>query len=285
MIEKFKGIIVKLSDFKEADKLATIFSLEYGVLTAKFAGVKKDKAKFKAVAQPFAFADFVVAEKGSSLTITQADIIDDFPKILQNYNKTICAYIVLDMVRSIIPAQKPENDLFLLTLTALKNIEKENEYVAIIQYILNFFKFSGLQLDFVEKDIVYLDTLSGNFSPTRQENSLLIDKKVYATLKEINKHMEHVAPKSENEDKLLKNKENLKENSLSDEEENSLKVTSLKLQNKDNLPAQNNNNKENLIAPNEKENFNPNTLKQAVRLLHNVIYLKFGADIKSFEFI
>ena len=60
---KDKGIIIKLTDYLEADKLASVFSLQQGIITAKFAGVKKEKAKFKAVAQPFCFADFDLAEK------------------------------------------------------------------------------------------------------------------------------------------------------------------------------------------------------------------------------
>ncbi len=224
MIEKFKGIILTVADYKDADKLATIFSLEHGVLNAKFSGVKKEKAKYKAVAQPFVLANFVVAEKGRSLTVTQADIIDSFPNILKNYSKTICAYLVLDMVRSILPVQKPEQDLFLLTLNALKNVETQNEYVATIQYILNFLKFSGLQLDFYETDHAYLDINTGNITPEKVENALLIDKKVYSILKSVDG-----------------------------------------LQNA--------------------ETSNLNLLKQAVRLLHNVVYLKFGVDVKSFSFI
>lgn len=228
VIEKFKGIILKLSDYKDADKLATIFSLEEGLLVAKFSGVKKDKAKFKAVAQPFVFGSFVVAQKGKTLTITQADMIDAFTGILSNYNKTICAYIVLDIVRSTMPAQKPEQDLFLLTLNCLKEIEQQNEFFALAQYILNYMKFSGVQLNVPEADYAFLDLLSGNFVSVRQENSLAIDKKVYSTLKQINSATQNSAAAN---------------------------------------PPQ------------------PEVLKQTLRLLNKVIYLKFGTEIKSFQFI
>ena len=60
MDEKVKGIIVKLTDYQDADKLASIFTFEQGLITAKFNGVKKDKAKYKSVAQPFVFAEFVI---------------------------------------------------------------------------------------------------------------------------------------------------------------------------------------------------------------------------------
>lgn len=223
MDDKVKGIVVKLIDYKDADKLASIFTLEQGLITAKFNGVKKDKAKLKAVAQPFVFGEFVIASKGNTKTITSADLLDNFPKILTDYYKTICGYIVLDIIKSILPNQKKEEDVFLLTLSALKNIETNNEFVATIDYILKFISFSGMELQFPEEDYVYFDKQTAEFTKQRGINSQQLDKKVYATLKAINK---------------------------GEEVEN-----------------------------------NPTVLKQNLRLLHNVIFIKFGEDIKSFEFV
>ena len=223
MDDKVKGIIVKLIDYKDADKLASIFTLEQGLITAKFIGVKKDKAKFKAIAQPFVFADFVLTSKGNAKTVTSADLIDNFFNILTDYNKTICGYILLDMIKSILPSEKKEEDIFLLTLSALKNIENDNEFVATIDYILKFISFSGMELQFPDVDYVYFNKETAEFSTNRDINSQQIDKKVYTLLKNINRG--------------------------------------------------------------EKVDANPTTLKQALRLLHNVIFIKFGEDIKSFEFI
>lgn len=221
--EKVKGIIVKLIDYKDADKLASIFTLEQGVITAKFTGVKKDKAKFKSVAQPFTFAEFNINKKANNKTITSAEIVDSFPLLTQNYNKTICAYIVLDMIKSILPIEKPEQDLFLLTVSALKNIEENNEYVSTIDYILKFISFSGMGQVFLNTDYVYLDNITGDFVSSHTINSMQIDKKVYLTLK--------------------------------------------------------------AVANNQPIDTNENVLKQCLRLLHNIIYIKFNEDIKSFQFI
>ena len=223
MDTKVKGIVVKLNDYKDADKLASLFTLEQGVVTAKFTGVKKEKAKLKSVAQPFVFADFVINENGKNKTVTSALVIDNFYNILNSYNKTIMGYIVLDMVKSILPIEKPEPDLFLLTINALQNIERGNEFISTINYILKFINFAGMEIQFPNAEYVYLDTLNGNFSQTKEPGFIAIDKKVYLTLKAIN-----------------------------DEDEVEISET---------------------------------ILKQILRLLHNVIYLKFNEDVKSFSFV
>ena len=224
MEEKFKGIVIKVNEYKDADKLASIFSLEKGKLTAKFTGVKKDTAKFKAMAQPFTFAEFTTNKKGETRTVTSVDLIDNFSRILSNYNKTICGYIVLDMVKSLLATAKPEQDIFLLTLSSLKNIEQNEEFSATIDYILKFISFSGMDLQFPNSKFVYLDNFTGNFVAEHTQNSTQIDKKVYETLKKINA------------------------NQLDEE-------------------------------------LNLNVLKQILRLLHNIIFLKFNEDLKSFSFI
>ena len=42
---KVKGIVVKAVDFKDSDRLVTIFSAERGLIKARARGVKKAKAK------------------------------------------------------------------------------------------------------------------------------------------------------------------------------------------------------------------------------------------------
>ena len=62
--ERLKGIVISAKDFKEADKLLTLFTLEKGIVYAKLVGVKKPNAKLKPAKEIFCFADFDVVSKG-----------------------------------------------------------------------------------------------------------------------------------------------------------------------------------------------------------------------------
>ena len=186
MDEKTQGLVLKLIDYKDADKLASIFTFDYGVITAKFVGVRKEKAKLKAVAQPFTYADFNFTERANNRVVAGANLIDNFYGIMSDFNKTICGYIVLDIIKSIIPENKPENDLFLLAISALKNIERKNEYVATIDFILKFLNFSGFEVFLPEIEYAYFDKYSAEFIDKKTSFSTQIDKQVYSTLKAIN---------------------------------------------------------------------------------------------------
>lgn len=223
MDEKTQGLVLKLIDYKDADKLASIFTFDYGVITAKFVGVKKEKAKLKAIAQPFTFADFNFTTRANNRVVAGASLVDNFYQLMADFNKTICGYIVLDIIKSILPENKPEQDLFLLAISTLKNIEQNNEYVSTIDFILKFLNFSGVGIEFFDVDYVYFDKTTGDFSISKSQNGIQIDKNVYNTLK--------------------------------------------------------------LVSNEKTTKFNINTLKQCLRLLHNIIIIRFGIEIKSFQFI
>ena len=186
MDTKVKGIILKLIDIKEADKLASIFSLEQGIITANFRGVRKEKSKMKSSALPFTFAEFNLNQTGNSRVVTSTNVVDGFYSITQSYDKTIAAYIVLDILKIILPAEKTEPDLFVLTLNALKQIETNDEFFALSNFIIKFVEFCGMTLDFDFDKFVYLDRTTGEFVSKQNFATMQIDKKVFEFLKAAN---------------------------------------------------------------------------------------------------
>lgn len=227
--EKQQGIVLKLTDYKEADKLASIFTLNQGIILAKFTGVKKEKAKLKAIAQPFVFAEFNFNSKGGANRVINASLIDNFYPILNDYNKTMCAYIMLDIINTILPKNKAENEIFLLSVNTLKNIETQNPYISLIDYILKFFMFLGTPIELINSNYVYFNKLNGEFGTKQTINSIQIDKKIYQILQMINADVNSVFG----------------------------------------------------ISSQIKEE----NLKQILRLLNNIILIKFDEEIKSFSFI
>ena len=81
MDERVKGIVISSKDYKDNDKLLTLFTLEKGIVFAKIVGVKKPNAKLKAVKELFCFAEFDLARKGDFLTIQD----NGARKLLQDY--------------------------------------------------------------------------------------------------------------------------------------------------------------------------------------------------------
>ena len=66
---KTEAIVLQAIDYKDNDKLLTLFSPSLGRITAGIRGVKKPTAKLAFSAQPFCFAEYILAEKGAGIRL------------------------------------------------------------------------------------------------------------------------------------------------------------------------------------------------------------------------
>ena len=66
------GIVVGSTDYKEADKIISILTPTDGLIRATARGVKKDKAKLKFSAMPFAFCEYTLIKKGDYFLVKSA---------------------------------------------------------------------------------------------------------------------------------------------------------------------------------------------------------------------
>ena len=81
---KTEEIVLNAVDYKDNDKLLTLFSPTLGKITAGARGVKKPTAKLAFATQPFCFAEYVLAEKGGRYTVTSAYMHESFfEKLMQ----------------------------------------------------------------------------------------------------------------------------------------------------------------------------------------------------------
>ena len=117
---KTKGIVIKSTDFKDSDKIVTIFSAELGVIKARARGVKKDKAKLAFAVQPFAFVEFVLNAKGGFYTIINATSIDQFFNVTLDFDNFIFMMACLEVCEKTAKENDFNQDLFLLLLNSLK---------------------------------------------------------------------------------------------------------------------------------------------------------------------
>lgn len=118
---KVKGVVVRSKDYKEKDKLITLYTLERGLLTCSMRGVRGDKAKLKAGKEIFCFAEYILESTKSYQIVTQVDIIDNFFGLTQNIDTYYEACAILDIIHKI-GANTSDPDLFIVMLKSLKSL-------------------------------------------------------------------------------------------------------------------------------------------------------------------
>ncbi len=170
-MEIINAIVLKSTDYKDNDKIVTLFSAERGKVTVNVKGVKKAGAKLKFCVQPFCFAEYVLAEKNGRYTVTQSTLYDSFFDLSGNLQKYYAGIAVLDFLNSFVLENEESGELFALTVTSLKRLAYENlsPKLVLVRFLVDALKICGF--GFVTdgcgncgkeiKDRVFLDSVSG----------------------------------------------------------------------------------------------------------------------------
>lgn len=146
---KTKGIVVKSIDYKDSDKIVTIFSADFGLIKARVRGVKKAKAKLAFAVQPFALIEFVLVQKGGFYTVINATSIDQFFDITNDFDNYIFMLGSLEVCEKTVKENDPQKDLFLLLLNSLNLVcyGGVNSMNIFIKFMIESLKLLGFHLE------------------------------------------------------------------------------------------------------------------------------------------
>lgn len=163
---RVKGIVIKAVDYKDSDKIVTIFSAELGLIKARARGVKKAKAKLAFAVQPFAFIEFLLAEKGGFYTIINASSIDQFFNVTNDFDDYIFMLGALEVCEKTVKQNSPEPKLFMLLLNALNEVcyESSNSMYVFIKFMIESLKYLGFDLE-LERCAICGEKLSSKIYP------------------------------------------------------------------------------------------------------------------------
>ncbi|QGT99978.1 DNA recombination and repair protein RecO [Candidatus Syntrophocurvum alkaliphilum] len=93
-----KVLIIKNNDYRESDKLVTIFSEKHGKTNAIAKGVKKPSSSLRACVQPFCHS-FLFVSKGKSLDlITQGKLIDFYGNCREDLTLTLYSIYIMELL-------------------------------------------------------------------------------------------------------------------------------------------------------------------------------------------
>lgn len=145
---RVNGIVIGAKDFKEADKIITIYTLERGIVYAKLAGVKKPNAKLKAAKELFCFAQFDLVSKGDFFSVTGANIIESFFCLSQDLAKFYGACNILEVLKVVGRENENNQILFLETLKALDSIgfKGSDPKLVLVKFLIKIFEALGYDL-------------------------------------------------------------------------------------------------------------------------------------------
>ena len=149
MENKVNAIVVRCVDYKDNDKMLTLYSLEKGLIGAGIKGVKKATAKLAFAAQPFCFAEYVLSVNGDRNTVVGATEIESFYKLRLNLHTYYCASTICEFVLKCAQENFADEKLFVLTVNAIKqlNFGEKNAKRILCEFLFKALELLGYGID------------------------------------------------------------------------------------------------------------------------------------------
>lgn len=119
---KTDAIVLKSADYKDNDKLLTLFTANHGILRATIRGVKKPQSKLNFAAQPFAFCEYVLVEKGGFYTVKSAYMYDGFYPLRTDVVSFYAANAAMSVCLSVLPENVANETMFIALAQTLREL-------------------------------------------------------------------------------------------------------------------------------------------------------------------
>jgi DNA repair protein RecO (recombination protein O) len=156
---KTDAIVLRAADYKDNDKILTLFSPTLGKITAGIKGVKKPKAKLAFSAQPFCFSEYILAEKGGRYTVTGAYLHESFFDLRTDITRFYAGCAAAELCQNLVSENENAEGIFIAFIECLKALclAQEDETESLLAFALIALHESGFTVD-----LGYLEECDGD---------------------------------------------------------------------------------------------------------------------------
>jgi DNA repair protein RecO (recombination protein O) len=182
-VYKADALVIRSREYGEADRLITLFSREYGKLEAIAKGVRKPKSTQRGGTQLFTYGEFLLYRGKTLDTVNQAQPRESFSHLWNDFDRTIAASGIAELLDISTTREQPEPELFTLTLSFLFLLKYLDPYLAQVAYALRLIDLQGYLPTMEEclgcgKDLtgeqVFLSSEAGGFLCSLCKNNRLV---------------------------------------------------------------------------------------------------------------
>ena len=140
---KINALMLRAVDYKDNDKMLTLYSVEKGLVSACVRGVKKAGAKLLFSAQPFCFAEYLLNVNVERATVIGATELESFYNLRLDITAYYCATAISEYLIKCAGEEQNER-LFVCAVNAVKqlNFTNENKYKVLCDFL-----FKALEID------------------------------------------------------------------------------------------------------------------------------------------
>lgn len=113
------GIVTRYVNYRENDRILSIFTIEQGRIDAKARGCRRPTSPLLPAAQPFVFGEFELFQGKDKYTVNQCSIQESFFPIREDIERFAVGSAMLQLTHEAVQEREPNRPLFSLLYHAL----------------------------------------------------------------------------------------------------------------------------------------------------------------------
>jgi DNA repair protein RecO (recombination protein O) len=162
-IIKTEAVVLSKLNYGDSSSIVTLFTKEYGKLSAMLKGGRNPKSKLSLIVDPINYLEVIFYNNPSRdlQILTSADIKAHFPKIKDDLDKLKYAHSVIELVKNLSVEHEVNKKLFsgIIRILELMGEGKENPAVTFGRFFLFFLKELGYEFQLKTN---YLENITMN---------------------------------------------------------------------------------------------------------------------------
>ena len=136
------GIVTRYVNYRESDRILSIFTIEQGRVDAKARGCRRPTSPLLPAAQPFVYGEFELFHGKDKYTVNQCSIQESFFPIRENIARFAVGSAMLQLAHEATQEREPNRPLFSLLYHALSflaygDVEPEDLLLCFLLRYLN----------------------------------------------------------------------------------------------------------------------------------------------------
>jgi len=169
MIFNTIGVVIKKTDFREYDRILTLYTTDFGKIKAHVKSVRKPRAKLTCLTELFVLAEYrlFLREHSGMGKITGGVILDSNPLIRYNVEKFYEASYMCEVLDALTPDRQPNIEKFLLIKEKLSLLNKnvvnqKTDFVEKLLHLTGFGIKTGMPVEKVLQEHLAYPLKTGN---------------------------------------------------------------------------------------------------------------------------
>lgn len=117
-LHTLNGIVVRYADYRDYDRILTLFTKEKGLVSCAVRGCRRPKSPLMQAAELFVSGEFVLFQNGERLTLNSCDVRETYYPLREDLSRFSAGAYMLSLVEAG-AGEEPNQDLMSLLLYAL----------------------------------------------------------------------------------------------------------------------------------------------------------------------